>query len=154
MPTFISIELVPRSIETLLTHAAIAAQYPQITHLNIPDLTHRIGFTPLRSVEAIALVKANFGARFTYVPHVRAGEKVFQHDICTKDIALVVMGDKPPSTLPSAVDVSVVERIRNLSLKMTVMAGLDPYRSSTVRELEYVVMKFRAGAQGLFTQPC
>ena len=153
MPTSISIELVPRNSETLLAHAEIAAQYLQITHLNIPDLTHRTGFTPLRSVEAIALVKASFGARFTYVTHVRAGDNVFQPDICGDDIALVVTGDKPFPSLPFARDVSAVERIRNLSQRMTVMAGLDPYRSSTVRELEYVAMKCRAGAQGFFTQP-
>lgn len=153
MSTSISIELVPRDRETLLAQAYIAAEYPQISHLNIPDLLHRNGFMPLRSVEAIALVKANFGARFSYVPHVRAGERVFQHDVCGDDIALVVTGDKPFSCLEFARDVSAVERIRKLSQRMTVMAGLDPYRTSVLRELEYVVMKCSAGAKGFFTQP-
>lgn len=153
MPTSISVELVPRDRETLLAHAAIAAQYPQISHLNIPDLTPRTGFAPLRSVEAIALVKASFGARFTYVPHVRAGANEFQPDICGDDIALVVTGDKPLLGLEFKRDVSAVERIRRLSQRMTVMAGLDPYRASAVHELQYVAMKCSAGAQGFFTQP-
>ncbi len=152
MPTSISVELVPRDASTLLLEAEVVSLYAQVTHINIPDLMHRSGFTPLRSVEAIELIKHRFGDRFIYVPHIRAWSGAFQENVQVEDIALVVGGDKPAQYYAKQEDTSI-SRIKHLAQKMPVMAALDPYRSSLKEELAYMTKKRAAGAQGFFTQP-
>lgn len=152
MSTSVSVELVPRDVETLLVEAEVAAQYPKVTHINIPDLMHRSGFRPLRSVEAIEVIKQRFGSRFVYVPHIRAYSEAFQADVSHEDIALVVGGDKP-AVYDSLGEITSLARITRLAKKMHVMGALDPYRSSLEQELEYMKQKRQAGAKGFFTQP-
>lgn len=152
MPTSISVELVPRDASTLLLEAEVASEFEQVTHINIPDLMHRPGFTPLRSVEAIELIKHRFGDRFVYVPHIRAWSGAFQEGVSIDDIALVVGGDKLAGHVPKA-EITSIARIIRLARKMQVMAALDPYRSSPKEELAYMAEKRQAGAKGFFTQP-
>lgn len=147
MKTAISVELVPRSKESLFADADVAARYPEVTHLNVPDLE----CFALRSVEAVRMLREKYGDRFVYVPHVRAIKPSFDTSSYSGDIALVVHGDKL-ATMKDSVATSA-EYIALLSVRIPTMAGLDPYRSSLRDELAYVETKRAAGATGFFTQP-
>jgi len=147
MKTAISVELIPRSKESLLADAAIAAHYPEVTHLNVTDLER----FPMRSVEAVRILRKKYGDRFIYVPHIRAAVPSFNTRAYSGDIALVIHGD---DTTPGAGEVvSSTEYIAILSMRIRTMAGLDPYRSSLKSELAYIDEKRKAGATGFFTQP-
>lgn len=144
MKTAISVELVPRSKESLLADAAIAAHYPEVTHLNVTDME----CFPMRSVEAVRILRKKYGDRFVYVPHLRAAVPSFNVHAYSGDIALVIRGDQSPDTA-----VSSVQYLAMLSMRIRTMAGFDPYRSSICDELAYVATKRAAGATGFFTQP-
>lgn len=148
MKTSISVELVPRSEESVLTDAAIVAMYPQVTHINIPDMEK----FSLRSVEAVRLIREKFGDRFVYVPHIRAIASTLLRDNFPGDIALIVQGDIPVQFDLSKVSYAV-DHIASLSNSVRIMAGIDPYRSSLEREQELIYNKITAGATGFFTQP-
>ncbi len=151
MKTSISVELIPRTAQSLVADAQIAANFPQITHLNIPDMADTEKFR-VRSVEAARLLWGCFGDRFVYVPHVRSFDSIFQPEVYSGDIALVVGGDRPFG-LRAGGEVSSVERILGISKYAHTMAGLDPYRNSPKAELAYAAMKLKVGAKGFFTQP-
>jgi methylenetetrahydrofolate reductase (NADPH) len=146
--TSISVELVPRSVESVLADAAVVAAYPEVTHINIPDIARFV----LRSVDAIRLLRERFGDRFVYVPHVRAIAGVALHGDFPGDIALIVQGDIPPQFDLSKV-ACVADHIALVSDRIRVMAGMDPYRSSPKQEIALVEAKIAAGATGFFTQP-
>ncbi len=146
MKTAISVELVPRSRESLIADAEVAAQHSEVTHLNVTDLER----FPLRSVDAVRILHKKFGKRFVYVPHVRARVPSWNVNRYCGDIGLVIRGDE---TAHSCNFVSSVEEIAMLSRCVRTMAGLDPYRSSLRAELAYMEEKRAAGASGFFTQP-
>ena len=148
MSTSISVELVPRSEESVLADAAIVAAYPEVTHINIPDIAR----FALRSVDAIRLIRERFGDRFVYVPHVRVIAGVMLPEHFPGDIALIVQGDIPEQYDRSKVAYAA-DHIALLSGQIRVMGGIDPYRSSPQHELALVGAKIAAGATGFFTQP-
>ena len=148
MPTSISVELVPRSEESVLADAEVAAEYPQVTHINIPDIER----FPLRSVDAIRVIREKFGDRFVYVPHIRAISSTLVPESFPGDIALVVQGDIPSQFDPGKL-VFAAEHIALASDHVRVMGGIDPYRSSPQEELVLIARKISAGATGFFTQP-
>jgi methylenetetrahydrofolate reductase (NADPH) len=148
MKTSISVELVPRSEEEVLTDAALVAMYPQVTHINIPDIER----FSLRSVEAIRLIREKFGDRFVYVPHIRAIASTLVPDTFPGDIALIVQGDIPAQFKPEQL-IFATEHIREMPKGIRVMAGIDPYRSSVKHEQALICAKIAAGATGFFTQP-
>lgn len=148
MTTSISVELVPRSEESVLADAALVATYREVTHINIPDIAR----FALSSVDAIRLIRERFGDRFVYVPHVRVSAGVMSLEHFPGDIALIVQGD-----IPEQFDrphmISAADRMASVSEHIRVMGGIDPYRSSPKRELALVGEKITAGATGFFTQP-
>lgn len=148
MKTSISVELVPRSEESVLADARLVATFPQVTHINIPDIER----FALRSVEAIRLVRAMFGDRFIYVPHIRAIGSMAVFENFPGDIALIVQGDIPQQFDPKRI-VYAAQHIEKVPDGLRVMAGIDPYRSSPKHELEVIRTKIAAGATGFFTQP-
>ena len=148
MITSISVELVPRSRESVLADAALVATYQEVTHINIPDIAR----FSLRSVDAIRLIREQFGERFVYVPHVRAIAGVALGTDFPGDIALIVQGDMPVQFDPSKISYAA-DHIASVSDRIRVMAGIDPYRSSPKHELALVEAKIAAGARGFFTQP-
>jgi methylenetetrahydrofolate reductase (NADPH) len=148
MKTSISVELVPRSEAAVLADAAVVAMYPQVTHINIPDIER----FALRSVEAIRLIREKFGDRFVYVPHIRAIASTLVPESFPGDIALIVQGDIPAQFDPKHI-VFAAAHIKKVQDGIRVMAGIDPYRSSSKHELELVRVKIAAGATGFFTQP-
>ena len=145
MHTAISIELVPRSIDGLLRDARLAATFPHITHVNIPDLPR----FPVRSTEATALLRAEFGDRFVYVPHIPV---VRLNTLHHQDVPLVVQGDIPDS-FQERISGTSLELIGRLCPHYRVMAVIDQYRSGPLAEISYVNDKIIAGTAGFFTQP-
>lgn len=147
MKTAISVELIPRSRESLLADAQIVAQYPQVTHLNVTDLAR----FDMRSVDAVRILQEQYKDRFTYVPHVRAAAPSFDMHVYSGDIALVIRGDETANQRD--VGASSLEYLAILSMSVPAMASIDPYRSALCDELAYIEAKREAGALGFFTQP-
>jgi len=154
----ISIELVPRSVESL-THdlQEVRDHFPVIDTINIPDLLK----FPLRSWEACGQARQLFPHA---IPHLRAidfdlskpfplAEIFTQHGI---DSVLVIAGDQPQDMSRRVFRTSSVQLIRALKNQMpelTIYAGIDPYRAGIKAELDDTKRKTDAGADGFFTQP-
>lgn len=160
----ISVELVPRSAESLHSEmAVIAAHLPEVDTINVPDLVK----FDLRSWDATGIATAAAarpdGSPYRAIPHLRAADfdpqaplpwiEALEAQGCQE--ILVVSGDEADYFRPSyPVDaVDVIRRIRSELPHMKVYAGLDPYRQSMAVELRYLDRKLAAGAAGIFTQP-
>jgi methylenetetrahydrofolate reductase (NADPH) len=161
----ISVELVPRSEESIRTEmAAVAEHLPWADTVNVPDLVK----FDLRSWEATALARECArradGTAYRAIPHLRAADVDPEAPLrMARSLAdqgaeevLVVSGDDADyfthHTYPvDAVD--VIRRIRAELPHLTVYAGLDPYRQGIAQEMRYLERKLSAGAAGVFTQP-
>ncbi|MBF0380212.1 MAG: methylenetetrahydrofolate reductase [Magnetococcales bacterium] len=156
--THISIELVPRSNETLNQELTLLKeQYKAVDMINIPDLTR----FAVRSWEGCGIAKNYFSRA---IPHIRARDidpngplpmKQFLLDSGINEI-LVVTGD--PHTDPNIpqYDVNAVDIIKKFKEQMPdlkVYAAIDQYRSGFQDEMHYLLEKKDAGAAGFFTQP-
>ncbi|MDQ7780134.1 MAG: methylenetetrahydrofolate reductase, partial [Planctomycetota bacterium] len=156
--TSISIELVARDrgeLSGLIQE--IHERFPQIDTLNIPDLLR----FPIRSWDAYQLGQPFFK---NVIPHLRAmdfnlrgrfelSEVLVKNNV--KSI-LVITGDKPQDMSRKVYRNSSLELIRVIRKELpeiNVYAGIDPYRASLQKELDYVRDKLEAGAYGFFTQP-
>ncbi|AHK70785.1 methylenetetrahydrofolate reductase [Gluconobacter oxydans] len=134
--TRVSVELVPRSPEALLTDVqTVRDVLPQVRTLNVPDLMR----FDLRSYDAASLVTKQ--APFEVIPHIRAvdiapGAPLPGADRPELTSILVVAGDPPPA-----------------GSDWKVYAVFDPYRRAPYQELEDIARKRDAGACGFFTQP-
>ena len=154
----ISIELVPRNrLEIQSQIQEISNLFPEITTLNIPDLLR----FPIRSWEACQLGMHNFAE---LIPHLRSvdfnlGERFELTDEFIKSkitSVLVITGDKPQDMSRKVFRNTSLELIRVLKKEMPhlkVYAGIDPYRSSLSKEMDYIKDKLEAGVDGFFTQP-
>jgi methylenetetrahydrofolate reductase (NADPH) len=154
----ISIELVPRSYEEISVQISeIQKQFPLIDTLNIPDLLR----FPVRSWEAC---KHGLHIFQNVIPHLRAIDFNLRDRFeltetfieSTLKSALVITGDKPQDMSKKVYRNSSLELIRVLKKEMPhlkVYAGIDPYRSSLSKELDYIKDKLDAGVDGFFTQP-
>ena len=163
--TRISVELVPRNAESICAEvAAVAEHLPDVDTINVPDLMK----FDLRSWDACALARSHprppGRAAYRAVPHIRSTDldparalpMVAALDAAGIDEVLVVAGDAPTDFSRRTYDVDAVAAVRRLRRDLPhvqVYAGLDPYRQSLVREIEYVERKLEAGAVGFFTQP-
>ncbi len=148
MPTKISVELLPRSREQLLADAAIVAQYPEVTHINVPDQEK---FT-LRSLDAVEDLREAYGERFIYVPHLPALRMPEDPRLDMRDLWLVVQGDPPTSMRPCQSSTSR-ELIRFCAMFSPMAAAIDQYRGMAADEIAYVKEKISLGAKIFFTQP-
>lgn len=163
--TRISVELVPRSAESLAAEVGdIAARLPWISTINVPDLLK----FDLRSWDACGVLRGlparPDGTAYPAIPHVRAADidpdaplpmvdAIREHGV--REV-LVVSGDDADyfthHTYPvDAVD--VIRRFRTELPEVRVYAGLDPYRNGIAAEMRYLERKLSAGAVGVFTQP-
>lgn len=154
----ISIELVPRSVESLRADLRVLqTQFPSIEMVNIPDLLR----FDVRSWDACRLARTTL--RRT-IPHVRAMDFA-QKDaegLCAVlaerglDEILVVRGD-PPQDMSRRVHATtaaeLIRTIKEVAPNIRAYAALDPYRAGVRTELETVREKLDAGAVGLFSQP-
>ncbi len=156
--TRISIELVPRNTASLNRELAdLAAQFPFIDTVNIPDLLR----FDVRSWQGCALARRRMPHA---IPHLRAidfgRDEPFplagflrEHGI---DEVLVVTGDPPPADAgreDGATAVELIGRIRREMPDVRIYAAIDPYRNGIQAEIAYAQAKQAAGADGFFTQP-
>ncbi len=161
----VSLEIVPRSAETLLDGATLASGFPAISAVNIPDLLR----FPLRSWDACSLLASSSNKEeghppFEFIPHLRAIDydldKPFPHADLLKShsitAVLAVAGDPPQDMSHRIYPTGTVEFIKKLKKEapwLTVYAAFDPYRSNISHELEYVRAKEDSGADGFMSQP-
>jgi methylenetetrahydrofolate reductase (NADPH) len=154
----LSVELVPRSAEELVSDALIVkAVLPAASALNLPDLTR----FQLRSWEACEVTSRIVPAS---IPHLRAidfgigeaeevAERLLQAGL--REV-LVVRGDPPHDlsrrTYPNSSE-DVIRRLKHKFPELVVYAAYDPYRAGFREELEAVKRKVDSGADGFFTQP-
>ncbi len=154
----ISIELVPRSTESVEAEvAAVCEHFPRVRTVNVPDLLR----FELRSWQACALARARLPRA---IPHLRAmdfdrdrpfplADEFREHDLAE---LLIVTGDSPQDMSHRVYPTSVLDLIglvKQALPDVRIYAGFDPYRSGVRAELEYAEAKLEAGACGLFSQP-
>ncbi|SOC57035.1 methylenetetrahydrofolate reductase [Ornithinimicrobium cerasi] len=163
--TRISVELVPRSAESLAAEVGdIASRLPWVSTINVPDLLK----FELRSWDACGLLRAlparPDGRAYPAIPHVRAAdvdpdaplpmaEAIVEHGV---EEVLVVSGDDADYFTHHTYPVDAVDVIRRFRAELPhvkVYAGLDPYRNGIAAEMRYLERKLSAGAAGVFTQP-
>lgn len=140
----VSLELVPRSLESLVRDTETATKYEQITHINIPTLAR----FPITSIDAVNYLKGKFGKRFKYIPHLM-GRELGENQTQYRGRCLVVSGDDYDMSLLS---------VRKLPELIHLVDGrcyvaLDQYRGNAEDELSYLAQKIKGGAVGVFTQP-
>lgn len=153
----ISVELVPRDAEFLLTELeSIKGRFPADT-VNIPDLLR----FDMRSWEGCHLVRK---AGKEAIPHIRAididvrkplpmAEYIYENNITE---IVVLTGDRPQDMsrkIYPSTSVDVIRKFKQEMPKIKVYAAIDQYRSSIRNEIEYAMRKLYAGADGFFTQP-
>ncbi len=152
------VELVPRDLEALKTEAHhILNECKAINGINIPDVLR----LPNRSHTSAELLLSH-GVQA--IPHIRAMDRPEEETIAIIErliqkglnSVLIVAGDKPNqigfNTYPIT-PIMVVEKLKIQFPELRIYCGLDPYRDSFKKELEYCRMKLHAGADGFFTQP-
>jgi methylenetetrahydrofolate reductase (NADPH) len=156
--TRISIELTPRSVDSLVTDLRLVkARLPSADMINIPDLLRM----PIRSWEGCRVAKQFY--RCT-IPHIRAmdldlhaplpmAEYLRTHSI---NEVLIVTGDRPQELTHRIYPTSNLEAISKFKKELPdvcVYATLDPYRQGIRAERDLAQRKLDAGADGFFTQP-
>lgn len=163
--TRISVELVPRSVESIRTEMGqVADRLGSVDTINIPDLVK----FDLRSWEATRLAgearTRGDGTAYRRIPHIRAADVdpeaplPMAQELLDQGVeeVLIISGDDADyfthHTYPvDAVD--VIRRFRAELPQVRVYAGLDPYRTGIAQEMRYLERKLSAGATGVFTQP-
>jgi methylenetetrahydrofolate reductase (NADPH) len=152
-----SIELVPRSWETLQHEVEEVSQFKQIKTLNIPDLLR----FDIRSWDACQRLQTNFE---DVIPHLRAIDFDLKNGFPLTEFflasgitsVLVVEGDPPQDLSHRTYRNTSCELIRIIKKElphMKVYAAIDQYRTSMRKELDYIHDKVDAGVDGFFTQP-
>ena len=159
LKTRVSIELVPRDIESLNKELHLVRKiFASVATINIPDLPR----FDLRSWDGCVIAKALFRHA---IPHIRAMDihpdqplvmaKVLQDQGI--DELLVITGDSIPDTPPSNKEadavLQVIRRFKQEIPGIRVYAAIDPYRWGFRQEYDYIQQKLEAGADGFFTQP-
>lgn len=158
IPSSIALELVPRNLELFIEESrSNLAAYPFIEKINVPEILS----VPIKSYEAS---KALLQAGISVVPHFRLIDRPI--DVLKNMVAelvdlglkeLLLIGGDPPKNIefePSGVTtVQAIQSIRGAFPALKIYAGLDPYRSSFRKEIDYAMQKLEAGADGFYTQP-
>lgn len=159
LPSSIALELVPRTLDGLLSESRLNLQsFPQIQAINVPE----INSVATKSFEASQHMLAS---GLPVVPHFRTIDRSLEElermtgilvEQGLKEV-LLISGD-PPKDAASFVSsgVSPVMGVRALKAKfpgLRVYTGMDGYRQSFRKELDYCYEKLEAGSDGFFTQP-
>jgi methylenetetrahydrofolate reductase (NADPH) len=170
----ISLEVVPRSVESLAAAAETAGRFCQIGSINVPDLPR----LPLRSWDACGILGNLFsgasprpqapvpqgdrGAGPDLIPHLRAIDfdpaLPFPHVdfFLSRGIkkALVIAGDPVKNRRAYPVETAAfIKKLRTELPGLELYAAFDPYRSNIRYELDYLKVKEEAGARGFMSQP-
>jgi methylenetetrahydrofolate reductase (NADPH) len=164
----VSLEVVPRSREALISFIGTAAAYPQISHINAPDLLR----FPVRSWEACGILGEAAQARgrsYCFIPHLRAADFDVNRPFPSMMTgffkapgireALVISGDPPeknkapPRPVYPAETLAFIRKLKAEMPELKIYAAFDPYRSNIRYELDYLKAKEEAGAEAFFSQP-
>lgn len=156
LPARVSMELVPRSVETLQNEAEIVRTHcPMIKTLNVPDLLR----FEMRSWDAVPYLKG-----FNVIPHLRSmdfdlekpfplAQRFIEHGI--REV-LVIQGD-PPQDMKHRVyptnPVDFTRKLKNELPELKVYGAFDPFRNPFRTEMEYLKQKMEAGMDGFMSQP-
>lgn len=157
LPKSIALELVPRTLESLLEESKDCMSKFPLTTINVPE----IRTVPVKSYESARMLIAN---HVPVTPHFRMVDRSLTELIEKLGVltsmglreVLIIAGDPPkdlgfqPSGLTS---VLAIREIRKLFPTLKIFAGLDPFRTSFREELDYAKRKLDAGADGFYTQP-
>lgn len=158
MKTTISIELVPRSEESIAADLeTLCRDFPGARMVNIPDLLR----FDLRSWDVCATAIADLDRA---LPHIRAmdfpakaaGELATRLRGLGLREALIVRGDAPQDLarpVHSTTSAELIRAIKEVDPDLKLYAVFDPYRRGLRSELDDVKEKLEAGAAGFFTQP-
>lgn len=159
IPSSIALELVPRSLDALLEECHMALQrFPQLQAINIPEINR----VPIKSLEASLHLRA---AGQPVIPHFRTIDRSLEELERVVGLlveqglqqVLLISGDPPKDKehfISSGVTpVMGVRALKKRFPALKVYTGLDGYRQSFRRELDYCFEKLDAGADGFFTQP-
>jgi methylenetetrahydrofolate reductase (NADPH) len=166
MAVDISLEIIPRSAESVREDIGVYHAFPALTRINIPDLPR----FSLRSWEVFAGAGAENALPAAFIPHLRARyfspDAPFPHTALFREHgvtrALVIAGDPdgPDERLHDAhrpwEDSPTLPFIRKLKAEMPeleIYAAFDPYRTNIRYELDYLALKEEAGAAGFMSQP-
>jgi methylenetetrahydrofolate reductase (NADPH) len=150
-----SLEIVPRTVADLdATAQLIAARYPRIETVNIPDRPN----CDVRSVDAAAHLRGRIAHR---IPHLRACDfdptsaLRLVDSLATRQIGevIVVAGDHD-GIRPGFEPTALIEFLTTHAKNLAVFAALDPHRyRDDVALARNIERKRAAGAAGFFTQP-
>ncbi len=153
----VSLELVPRSIESLVKEAKQAlSRYPELQYINIPDVIR----LDIRSWEATeALLRAGIPT----IPHIRAMDhRGDQLNFILKPLielglekVVIISGDAPdfPDFKPSGeTPITLTSSVKQAFPSLKVYGAVDPYRQNFKDEIAYVHKKIAAGMDGVFSQ--
>ena len=154
----ISVELVPRSEETLREELKlIKEKINGVDLINIPDLLRM----EIRSWQGAAMAQDFYPA---VMPHIRAIDinlaepLAMRPELRQRGITevLVIEGDPPQDMnhkFYPTVTTDVIQKFHQEMPEVKVYAGIDQYRGSMRQELYRIQRKLQAGAVGFFTQP-
>jgi len=152
-----SLEVVPRSNAALRsTLALIAARFPRIDTVNLPDLAN----CALSSIDAACTIAGQIEHR---IPHLRARDftaataqtltdRLHQLRI---DEVIVIAGDTRADGINGGLTpAQIIAHIAKVLPMVTVYAAIDPHRWRDDAALAANIdAKLAAGAAGFFTQP-
>ncbi len=156
----VSLELIPRNEESLISSSRLLPRFSEINCINIPDLLR----FPVRSWEACPILESAGINPIDCIPHLRAMDfsldLPFPHtEFFIKqgiNHVLVIAGDPPKDINIKTYNTSSTALIKKLKREMPgikVFAAFDPYRSNIRYEIDYVKEKEDAGADGFMSQP-
>lgn len=157
-PSSIALELVPRDLNLFIEESRFnLKQYPFIQKINVPEIRS----VEIKSFEAS---KVLLDQSLPAVPHFRLIdrslddllEKISNLKAIGLNEVLLIGGDPPKNAdfVPSGLTtLTAISEVRKAFPSLKVYAGLDPYRSSFRRELDYALEKIDAGCDGFYTQP-
>jgi len=154
----VSIELVPRSLESLAGHLRVLAEcFPSVRTVNIPDLLR----FDVRSWDACHVARRSVQRA---IPHLRAmdfsvkGVERLAGVLRERGLSevLIVRGDAPQDLgrrMYSTTSAELIRALNEMAPEVRAYAAFDPYRAGLRAEIDSVHEKLAAGAVGLFSQP-
>ncbi len=159
MPSSIALELVPRDLNLFLDESRLNLdRYPFYSKNQCSR--NSIGRNKIiRGIQGSFLEHS-----LPAVPHFRLIDRTLD-DLLKKLSSLQEMepkgssliGGDPPKNgefVPSGLTtLEAISQVRKAFPSLKIYAGLDPYRSSFRRELDYAKQKLDAGCNGFYTQP-
>lgn len=158
-PQEIALELVPRSMDGILAEAKEAlATHPFITSINVPEI-RRLPIKSFEPTEKLLEISVPTTPHFRMIDRSESELLKNLTVLAEKGLkqVLLIGGDPPkdnPDFKPSGLTtLDGIRAVKRELPQLKVFAGLDPYRSSFRKELDYAFEKRDAGCDGFYTQP-